>query len=169
LNAQSHICRHAHICIVTKDWTWYAVRYFKLWEGQRKGPTSPYQDMEEVSAPAGGRGRGGRGGADSPLVDDSSKARAEAVVAAALAQVGDPPACIVTYAAYGCSLRCVGYCKVYAGCHWQGSLQGWCEVVAQHCCDTVESDSAAKGLKVGWEGGAAVLHIAPQKLTKRLA
>ena len=66
-----------------------AARYFKLWEGQRKGPTSRYQDMDDVAAPAGGRGnRGGRGGAESPVVDESSKARAEAVVAAALAQVG---------------------------------------------------------------------------------
>jgi hypothetical protein len=67
-----------------------AARYFKLWEGQRKGPTSRYQDMDDVAAPAGGaRGnRGGRGGAESPAVDEGSKARAEAVVAAALAQVG---------------------------------------------------------------------------------
>ena len=68
-------------------------RYFKLWEGQRKGPTSPYSDADTVDVLAGGRGGrgGGRnaagGGAAAGSADDGAKTRAEAIIAAALAQV----------------------------------------------------------------------------------
>lgn len=89
LEVQSAYVLCIRCCSSRLNCTACAARYFKLWEGQRKGPTSRYQDMDDVAAPAGGRGnRGGRGGAESPVVDESSKARAEAVVAAALAQVG---------------------------------------------------------------------------------
>jgi hypothetical protein len=99
-----------------------------------------------VAAPAGGRGnRGGRGGAESPVVDDSSKARAEAVVAAALAQVGskvqDPGfrAVILSSNLFFVPLRC-GPAGQRSHCM---SVRGHCRGVLWHECHATRSPRIA--------------------------